>query len=30
MAFIAMVALIMVLGFTGITFLFKRLAKDDH
>ena len=30
MEFIAMVALIMVLGFAGITFLFKRLAKDDH
>ncbi len=30
MEFIAMIAVIIVLGFVGITFLFKRLAKDDH
>lgn len=30
MEFIAMIAVIMVLGGVGITAMFMRLAKDDH
>ncbi|SDX09040.1 hypothetical protein SAMN05518848_104384 [Paenibacillus sp. PDC88] len=30
MEFIAMIAVIMVLGGIGITAMFRRLAKDDH